>query len=414
MTRQDRATTERFTKTLRELVKRPENKVCADCKRNDPRWASWNIGVFLCIRCSGIHRGMGTHISKVKSVDLDTWTPEQMESIQKWGNHLANLYWEAHLKPGHVPPEHKMESFIRSKYESRRWALDGPPPTDPSVLASGSPSAYQQQAPAPIPPVTAPTHTSSNSISSRTSTTTRQPQAHQLLSSSFASPTHRQPRAPVPPPVTVKAPSPPPLKAPENDLFSLDFHAAPATSVNETTTSVPKKDVKQDILSLFSAPPPVSAPSAFGQFGVGVSSPAQAQIPVQASPWGTAQPQSQPHQQTTQQFFQHQSQQYHQPPPQPTSLVGNTGVGAWGASSGWSGPATSLPPGVQNTNSIWGGSTPTTANAGLFNTNAVWGSTAPATATAPAQDLFSAPFASSGGVQKKENDVFGDLWGGFK
>ena len=62
----------------------------------DPRWASWNLyvnhvylgrlgpdtivcsGVFLCIRCSGIHRSMGTHISKVKSVDLDVWTPEQM------------------------------------------------------------------------------------------------------------------------------------------------------------------------------------------------------------------------------------------------------------------------------------------------------------------------------------------------
>jgi hypothetical protein len=61
----------------------------------DPRWASWNLyvlhfrlysdltmlhrGVFLCIRCSGIHRGMGTHISRVKSVDLDIWTPEQMD-----------------------------------------------------------------------------------------------------------------------------------------------------------------------------------------------------------------------------------------------------------------------------------------------------------------------------------------------
>lgn len=105
----------------------------------DPRWASWNMcvlvyfffltlhictsGVFLCIRCSGIHRGMGTHISKVKSIDLDAWTPEQMDvcrfssshtvqsheharqNIQKWGNRLANLYWEAHLKPGHVPPD---------------------------------------------------------------------------------------------------------------------------------------------------------------------------------------------------------------------------------------------------------------------------------------------------------------------
>lgn len=51
-----------------------------------------------------------------------------------WGNERANRYWEAHLKPGHIPPEHKVESFIRSKYESRRWAMDGPPPADPSVL----------------------------------------------------------------------------------------------------------------------------------------------------------------------------------------------------------------------------------------------------------------------------------------
>lgn len=85
-------------------------------------------GVYLCIRCSGIHRGMGTHISKIKSIDLDTWTPDQMQvslampygsmppwgtnlifqrpqSIEKWGNRRANLYWEAHLKAGHIPPE---------------------------------------------------------------------------------------------------------------------------------------------------------------------------------------------------------------------------------------------------------------------------------------------------------------------
>lgn len=76
----------------------------------------------------------------MKSIDLDIWTPEQMESIQKWGNKLCNLYWEAHLKAGHVPPEHKIESFIRSKYETRRWAKDGPPPSDPSVLDGGAPA----------------------------------------------------------------------------------------------------------------------------------------------------------------------------------------------------------------------------------------------------------------------------------
>jgi stromal membrane-associated protein len=43
-----------------------------------PRWASWNLGIFLCIRCAGIHRNLGVHISKVKSVNLDSWTPEQV------------------------------------------------------------------------------------------------------------------------------------------------------------------------------------------------------------------------------------------------------------------------------------------------------------------------------------------------
>ncbi|KAF9647176.1 Arf GTPase activating protein, partial [Thelephora ganbajun] len=134
MAPQDKKTTEANARALRELLKQPDNKVCADCKRNDPRWASWNIGVFLCIRCSGVHRSMGTHISKVKSVDLDTWTPIQLETIQKWGNRLANKHWEAHLKAGHIPPDHKMESFIRSKYETKRWAMEGDPPEDPSVL----------------------------------------------------------------------------------------------------------------------------------------------------------------------------------------------------------------------------------------------------------------------------------------
>lgn len=47
-----------------------------------PRWASWNLGIFICIRCAGIHRNLGVHISKVKSVNLDQWTQEQVQV--KW------------------------------------------------------------------------------------------------------------------------------------------------------------------------------------------------------------------------------------------------------------------------------------------------------------------------------------------
>lgn len=85
----DRAEANRAT--LKNLVKIEGNKSCADCKRNKhPRWASWNLGIFICIRCSGIHRGMGTHISRVKSVDLDSWTDEQLQSMLRWGNARAN------------------------------------------------------------------------------------------------------------------------------------------------------------------------------------------------------------------------------------------------------------------------------------------------------------------------------------
>ncbi|PSS03372.1 hypothetical protein BD289DRAFT_464528 [Coniella lustricola] len=120
--------------TIKSLLKLEPNKMCADCKRNKhPRWASWNLGVFICIRCSGIHRSMGVHISRVKSVDLDSWTDEQLNSILNWGNARANKYWESKLATGHVPSEAKIENFIRTKYELKRWVMDGPLP-DPATL----------------------------------------------------------------------------------------------------------------------------------------------------------------------------------------------------------------------------------------------------------------------------------------
>ncbi|ODQ44779.1 hypothetical protein PICMEDRAFT_36812, partial [Pichia membranifaciens NRRL Y-2026] len=93
------ATTVKNRARLMQLLQEPCNKHCADCKTSrNPRWASWNLGMFICIRCSGIHRSLGTHISRVKSVDLDSWTDEQTESMCSWGNKRANAYWESKLK----------------------------------------------------------------------------------------------------------------------------------------------------------------------------------------------------------------------------------------------------------------------------------------------------------------------------
>eukprot|EP00795_Rhopilema_esculentum_P007544 gene7544-13329_t len=88
---------ERHQTILNDLLREEVNRYCADCRAKGPRWASWNLGVFLCIRCAGIHRNLGVHISRVKSVNLDSWTPEQIESIQKWGNGRCAEYYECYL-----------------------------------------------------------------------------------------------------------------------------------------------------------------------------------------------------------------------------------------------------------------------------------------------------------------------------
>ncbi|ONK65722.1 uncharacterized protein A4U43_C06F260 [Asparagus officinalis] len=109
----------RHKKILEGLLKLPENKQCADCKGKGPRWASVNLGIFICMQCSGIHRSLGVHISKVRSATLDTWLPEQVAFIQTMGNEKANSYWEAELPPNY--DRVGIENFIRAKYEDKRW-----------------------------------------------------------------------------------------------------------------------------------------------------------------------------------------------------------------------------------------------------------------------------------------------------
>lgn len=119
---------------LSELLKEEDNRYCSDCKAKGPRWASWNLGVFLCIRCAGIHRNLGVHISRVKSVNLDSWTTEQLESIQEWGNKRAAEFWECNLPSDFRRPQtdSATEHFIRNKYERKKYLKnDGLPPSNP-------------------------------------------------------------------------------------------------------------------------------------------------------------------------------------------------------------------------------------------------------------------------------------------
>ncbi|XP_048843966.1 LOW QUALITY PROTEIN: stromal membrane-associated protein 1-like [Brienomyrus brachyistius] len=108
---------------LSKMLREEDNKYCADCEAKGPRWASWNLGVFICIRCAGIHRNLGVHISRVKSVNLDQWTPEQIQSVQDMGNSKARRLYEATLPESFRRPQtdQAVEFFIRDKYERKKY-----------------------------------------------------------------------------------------------------------------------------------------------------------------------------------------------------------------------------------------------------------------------------------------------------
>ncbi|KAL7241352.1 hypothetical protein ACSBR2_006882 [Camellia fascicularis] len=124
------------------------NDRCADCGAPEPDWASLNLGVLVCIECSGVHRNLGVHISKVRSLTLDVkvWEPSVIRLFQSLGNTFANSVWEELLqsrsgfqvdlvptslyksgkpqvyfisKPNHADSISMKEKFIHAKYEDK-------------------------------------------------------------------------------------------------------------------------------------------------------------------------------------------------------------------------------------------------------------------------------------------------------
>lgn len=59
--------------------------------------------MFLCIRCCGLHRGLGTHVSKPRAINLDHWSAESIALACEWGNERGNAIWER-CKPPDVLP----------------------------------------------------------------------------------------------------------------------------------------------------------------------------------------------------------------------------------------------------------------------------------------------------------------------
>ncbi|KAF9438786.1 hypothetical protein BGZ76_004862 [Entomortierella beljakovae] len=292
----DKSTNDKHTRILKALLQKPENKFCVDCRK------------------------------KVKSVDLDSWTAEQVENMIKWGNEKTNMHWEARLSANSIPNESTsgIDPWIRSKYEHKQFVKKGPLP-DPSELgpideallmelfgksetqsrpnrSTGSSGSFAGSI---APPPSNPTRSSTPKKSAASSSL----QGADLFSIGQPPVSKTPQAAPAqvdffgfndPIPASVQ-PSQPSVNTASQDLFSMGPAVATSSPAN-TQAASPKPantDWKNSIMSLYGNQPPAPKPtnqnSQFGQlqgmdaFGFGqpaVQQQQQQQQQQQHNPWG--------------------------------------------------------------------------------------------------------------------------------
>ncbi|XP_078094536.1 arf-GAP with dual PH domain-containing protein 1-like [Mustelus asterias] len=128
---------ERIFRALKDVVQKFGNGICADCQLPEPEWASTTLGIFICLKCSGIHRNI-PDVSKIKSLLLDPWEDFQIQYMAQHGNGAAKEKYEAFVPTYYYIPTYMdcqvlREQWIRSKYE-RKDFIEG---TKPLPYATG-------------------------------------------------------------------------------------------------------------------------------------------------------------------------------------------------------------------------------------------------------------------------------------
>ncbi|KAL0236786.1 hypothetical protein PCE1_000183 [Barthelona sp. PCE] len=264
-----------FKSILRNLRKKPGNSQCSDCLAKAPSWCSYSHGVFLCLACAGVHRGLGPNNSRVRSSTLDDWDLESVRNMSRNGNIIVNSKFEALLPPNFQRPKNQedMAKFIYDKYVTRKWYSDDvnlqnqrmeqnaemEVSTKPRVQDSSLLSPQPKKGPGLF-----------ESFRSASTSSTRSAPSPKPVSSQYATTDPPvQTAAPVHRPVVVEKPKPKPKSNGLMDLLNFE-PTKPKPVTNNTPQQPPKQQNarERDLLDALSVPKkshPTRSPSPAAQ-----------------------------------------------------------------------------------------------------------------------------------------------------